>query len=46
LKLLEKKDAAKAGQLAQSIIRNYDLYDSNIASFRETRRKLLTWLSE
>lgn len=46
LKLLEKKDPAKAAQLATSIIHNYDRYDTNIASFRETRRKLLTWLSE
>jgi hypothetical protein len=46
LRLLEKKDPAKAKELAQAVIRSYDSYDTDIASFRETRRKLLTWLSE
>jgi hypothetical protein len=46
LKLLEKKDPAKAAQLAGSIIRSYDRYDTDIALFRAKRVKLLEWLSE
>ncbi|MDR2774767.1 MAG: DUF4091 domain-containing protein, partial [Tannerella sp.] len=46
LKLLEKKDSLKAAQLASSIIRKYDSYDSDIASFRARRVRLLEWLSE
>jgi hypothetical protein len=45
LKLLEKKDPVKAAQLASSIIRNYDHYDSSIASFRAKRVQLLEELS-
>jgi hypothetical protein len=46
LRLLEKKDPAKAKELVQAVIRSYDHYDTNITSFRETRRKLLTLLSK
>ncbi|KAA6325560.1 hypothetical protein EZS27_025242 [termite gut metagenome] len=46
LRLLEKKDPETAAQLASSIIRNYERYNTNIASFRETRLKLLAALSE
>jgi hypothetical protein len=46
LKLLEQKDADKAKKLANAVVRNFDVYDSSIPAFRETRRKLLTWLSE
>ncbi|MDR1224244.1 MAG: DUF4091 domain-containing protein [Tannerella sp.] len=46
LRLLEKKDPANANELARAVIRSYDRYDTNITSFRETRRKLLTRLSE
>ena len=46
LKLLEQKSPDKAKELASAVIRNFDSYDSNIRSFRETRLKLLKWLSE
>jgi len=46
LRLLEKKNPEKAAQLVQAVIQSYDRYDTDIASFRETRRKLLSWLSE
>ncbi|MDR1223747.1 MAG: DUF4091 domain-containing protein, partial [Tannerella sp.] len=45
LKLLEKKDPAKAKELATSVIRSYDRYDSSIASFRAKRVQLLEGLS-
>jgi hypothetical protein len=46
LRLLEKKDPAKAAQLAASVIHSYDRYDTEIASFRAKRVQLLEWLSE
>jgi hypothetical protein len=46
LKLLEQKYPDKAKELAQSVIRNFDSYNSNISDFRQTRLKMLKWLSE
>jgi hypothetical protein len=46
LKLLEKKDAKKAEELAGSIVKNMDRYDTNIASFRAKRIQLLERLAQ
>jgi hypothetical protein len=45
LKMLEKKDAAKAKQFANEIVRNFADYDGSISYFRETRKKMLELLS-
>ncbi|MDR3261172.1 MAG: DUF4091 domain-containing protein, partial [Tannerella sp.] len=41
LRLLEKKDAKKAKELAKAIVKNMDRYNTNIASFRAKRIQLL-----
>jgi hypothetical protein len=46
LKLLETKNPAGAKELAEGVVKNFDSYDNNIASFRERRVKMLQWLSE
>lgn len=46
LKLLEQKAPDKAKNLARDVIRDVDNYDSNVRKFRQTRLKLLEWLSE
>jgi hypothetical protein len=46
LKLLDRKDSAKAQQLVGSVVHSGADYDNNILTFRATRKKLLTWLSE
>jgi hypothetical protein len=46
LKLLDRKDPEKAQQLAVSVVHSGNNYDTNIRTFRVTRKKLLTWLSD
>ncbi|MDR2816958.1 MAG: DUF4091 domain-containing protein [Proteiniphilum sp.] len=46
LKLLESKNPARAKELAEGVVMNFDSYDSRITAFRERRVKLLQWLSE
>ena len=46
LKLLEQKSPEKAKELARTLIKDFNSYDSNIQTFRQTRLKLLKWLSE
>jgi len=46
LKLLEEKAPAKAKELANETIYDFDRYNNNISVFRQTRLKLLKWLSE
>ena len=46
LKLLEQNSPDKAKELAGVLIKDFDLYDSNVRRFRQTRLKLLEWLSE
>jgi hypothetical protein len=46
LKLLEKKAPEKAKELSREVIKDFNKYDSNIPMFRQTRLKLLKWLSE
>jgi hypothetical protein len=46
LKLLEQKSPEKARELAGTLIRNFDSYNSNISTFRTTRLNLLKALSE
>ena len=46
LKLLEQKAPDKAKQLAGSVIKGFNSYDSNVRAFRQTRLKLLNWLSD
>ncbi|MDD7456101.1 MAG: DUF4091 domain-containing protein [Bacteroidales bacterium] len=45
LRMLEKKDPAKAYALANGLIMNYDNYDTSIPFFRKTRKELLEALS-
>jgi hypothetical protein len=46
LKLFDRKDPKKAQGLAVSVVHSGDNYDTNIRTFRVTRKKLLIWLSE
>ncbi len=46
LKMLEKKDPDKAGEIADRIIFRFDRYDNNIEAFRNHRRMLMELLSE
>jgi hypothetical protein len=46
LKLLEQKSPEKANEVARAVVANFDIYDSHIPTFRATRIKILTWLSE
>ncbi|MDR3268959.1 MAG: DUF4091 domain-containing protein [Tannerella sp.] len=46
LRLLEKKDAKKAEELAKAIVKNMDRYNTNIASFRAKRIQLLERLAQ
>jgi hypothetical protein len=46
LKLLEKRDPAKAKQLVESLIPQPNKYENNISLFRAKRVQLLEWLNE
>jgi hypothetical protein len=46
LKLLETKKPDGAKELVEGVVKNFDLYDNNIAHFRARRVKMLQWLSE
>ena len=46
LKLLEKTQPEEAGEMARTLVYRFDLYDNNIASFRQKRIKLLELLSK
>lgn len=46
LRLLEQKAPAKAEELARKIVRNYDNYNTDIATFRALRIRLLEELSK
>jgi hypothetical protein len=46
LKLLEKKNPARAQEIVNSVVFYFDNYNSSVEAFRATRIKMLTWLSE
>ncbi|MDD4591538.1 MAG: DUF4091 domain-containing protein [Parabacteroides sp.] len=46
LKLLEQKAPEKAQNLVREVIKDVDNYDSNVYNFRQTRLRLLEYLSE
>lgn len=45
LKMLEEKQPERAREIARQMVYGFDLYDSNIETFRARRRDILTLLS-
>ena len=46
LRLLARRDQARADAIARSIVRGFGDYDANVAAYRTARRKLLRALAE
>ena len=46
LKMVEKKDPAKAKAFANNLILNFDHYDNSVTYFRKNRKQMLDYLSQ